>query len=402
MKHQNLISTTMRPTTSLIQRISEKQASQTARDMQHWRKAKQEATHTSFPKRVQLSDLVTDLLYDTHLSSQMELRRDSSLAKPFTILRPDGEVDAEATALFAGSNAFGELLSIVLETPFYGHSLIELLPTSEGLFTVTLLPRRHVVPALGLLLLDATSDKGIYYREEKGYGSSIIEVGSTSDLGILFDCAPATIYKRYAMASWSEFCEIYGIPPRVLKINTDDSEAMQRASVMMQEMGSANWAIVDKDEDLSFASGVSDNGSIFMQLIAAAKEDVSLKICGAMLGQDTLHGNRSKEETGMELFEAKCLSDRRNVVRVMNATILPALAALGIIHEGLTFSYPQEEDKDALWQRTLALMPYYNMDDEWLRNTFGVQITDAKAPLAMPQLAAKLSAKQPGDYDFFD
>lgn len=394
-------------TTSLIQRIAQKQASQTARDMQHWRKAKQEATRIECPKRVQLDDIVTDLLYDTHLSSQMELRRDSSLAKPFTLLRPDGKEDEEITALLSGSNAFGDLISLVLETPFFGHSLIELLPTSDGLFTATLLPRRHVVPPLGLLLLDVSSDKGIYYREEKGYGSSIIEIGSTTDLGILFDCAPATIYKRYAMASWSEFCEIYGIPPRVLKINTDDSEAMQRASAMMREMGSANWAIVDKDEDLSFASGVSDNGSIFFQLIAAAKEDISLKICGAMLGQDTLHGNRSKEETGMELFEAKCLSDRRNVVRQMNATILPALASLGIIPEGLSFAYPQEEDRDALWQRTLALMPYYNMDEEWLRNTFGVAITDAKSPLAMPQLSAKLSAKPQvpytsAEYDFFD
>lgn len=387
-------------TTSLIQRIAQKQASQTARDMQHWRKAKQEATRIECPKRVQLDDLVTDLLYDTHLSSQMELRRDRSLAKPFSILNQDGKPDEDTTELLNKSNAFGELLRITLETPFFGHSLIEILPDSERGFTVSLLPRRHVVPPLGLLLLDVSSDKGIYYREDKGYGSSIIEIGYTDDLGILFDCAPATIYKRYAMASWSEFCEIYGIPPRVLKINTDDSEAMQRASVMMREMGSANWAIVDKDEDLSFASGMSDNGAIFQQLISAAKEDISLKICGATLGQDTLHGNRSKEETGIELLEAKCRSDRRMVERVMNATILPALASLGIIPDGLSFSYPQEEDREALWQRTLSVIPYYNVDEEWLRNTFGIEITDAKSPLSM--LKAKEPTKLSSNYDFFD
>lgn len=387
-------------TTSLIQRIAQKQASQTARDMQHWRKAKQEATRIECPKRVQLNDLVTDLLYDTHLSSQMELRRDRSLAKPFSILNQDGKPDEDTTELLNKSNAFGELLRITLETPFFGHSLIEILPDSERGFTVSLLPRRHVVPPLGLLLLDVSSDKGIYYREDKGYGSSIIEIGYTDDLGILFDCAPATIYKRYAMASWSEFCEIYGIPPRVLKINTDDSEAMQRASVMMREMGSANWAIVDKDEDLSFASGMSDNGAIFQQLISAAKEDISLKICGATLGQDTLHGNRSKEETGIELLEAKCRSDRRMVERVMNATILPALASLGIIPDGLSFSYPQEEDREALWQRTLSVIPYYNVDEEWLRNTFGIEITDAKSPLST--LKAKEPTKLSADYDFFD
>lgn len=366
---------------SLIQRITEKQASQTARDMQHWRRAKQVATRVDLPKRDLLDDLVNDLLYDTHLSSQMELRRDRSLAKPYTILKADGSTDEETTALLSQSGAFSTLMQIALETPFFGHSLVEILPTPEGLFTANLLPRRHVVPKLGWILFDLSDSKGYDYRSDPGYGKTLIEMGDPNDLGILFDCAPATIYKRYAMASWSEFCEIYGIPPRVLKINTDDSEAMQRAADMMQRMGSANWAIVDKDEDLSFAAGVSDNGDIFQKLIYAAKEDVSLKICGATLGQDTQYGNRSKEESSLELLEAKCSADRRMLERIMTSTVLPALARQGFIPEGLRFTYPQEEDKEALWTRTVSLLPYYNVDEEWIRNTFGVEITDAKSQL---------------------
>lgn len=366
---------------SLIQRITEKQASQTARDMQHWRRAKQVATRVDLPKRDLLDDLVNDLLYDTHLSSQMELRRDRSLAKPYTILKADGSTDEETTALLSQSDAFSMLMQIALETPFFGHSLVEILPAPEGLFTANLLPRRHVVPKLGWILFDLSDSKGYDYRSDPGYGKTLIEMGDPNDLGILFDCAPATIYKRYAMASWSEFCEIYGIPPRVLKINTDDSEAMQRAADMMQRMGSANWAIVDKDEDLSFAAGVSDNGNIFQKLIYAAKEDVSLKICGATLGQDTQYGNRSKEESSLELLEAKCSADRRMLERVMTSTVLPALARQGFIPEGLRFAYLQEEDKEALWTRTVSLLPYYNVDEEWIRNTFGVEITDAKSQL---------------------
>lgn len=378
---------------SLIQRITEKQASQTARDMQHWRRAKQVATRVDLPKRDLLDDLVNDLLYDTHLSSQMELRRDRSLAKPYTILKADGSTDEETTALLSQSGAFSTLMQIALETPFFGHSLVEILPTPEGLFTANLLPRRHVVPKLGWILFDLSDSKGYDYRSDPGYGKTLIEMGDPNDLGILFDCAPATIYKRYAMASWSEFCEIYGIPPRVLKINTDDSEAMQRAADMMQRMGSANWAIVDKDEDLSFAAGVSDNGNIFQKLIYAAKEDVSLKICGATLGQDTQYGNRSKEESSLELLEAKCSADRRMLERIMTSTVLPALARQGFIPEGLRFSYPQEEDKEALWTRTVSLLPYYNVDEEWIRNTFGVEITEAKSQLPFGgQLAMRSQA----------
>ena len=111
---------------SLIQRITEKQASQTARDMQHWRRAKQVATRVDLPKRDLLDDLVNDLLYDTHLSSQMELRRDRSLAKPYTILKAVGSTDEETTALLSQSGAFSMLMQIALETPFFGHSLVEI------------------------------------------------------------------------------------------------------------------------------------------------------------------------------------------------------------------------------------------------------------------------------------
>lgn len=67
--------------------------------------------------------------------------------------------------------------------------------------------------------------------------------------------------------------------------------------------------------------------------------------------------------------------------RIMTSTVLPALARQGFIPEGLRFAYPQEEDKEALWTRTVSLLPYYNVDEEWIRNTFGVEITEAKSQL---------------------
>ena len=51
-----------------------KQASQVAKDMADWRNAKRDATRPDFPRRVRISDLVEDLLHDTHLSAQMDLR----------------------------------------------------------------------------------------------------------------------------------------------------------------------------------------------------------------------------------------------------------------------------------------------------------------------------------------
>lgn len=376
-----------------------KQASQVAKDMADWRNAKRDATRPDFPRRVRISDLVEDLLHDTHLSAQMDLRIEKSLAKPFVILRERDKVDEQTTQLLQESTAFGDLLELLMTTPFWGHSLIELQHSESDLFTPVLIPRRHVMPGIGLLLRDTSDSDGIHYREIPEYGVSLIEAGAPDDLGILFDCIPDTIFRRCAKASWSEFCEIYGIPPRILKMDTSDTEAFNRAVSMMQRMGANNWAVIDVAEEMEFAASMADNGAIFQGIIAAAEQAISLKICGAVIGQDTRNGNRSKEETSLKLLESKCNADRKTLTKVVNNAVLPALEQLGIIPSGLRFAYPEQEDLDTLFTRTMQLLPHYEVDPQWVKNKFGVEIMGARKNDVTPQLHAQLNAQ--GDEDFF-
>lgn len=65
----------------------------------------------------------------------------------------------------------------------------------------------------------------------------------------------------------------------------------------------------------------------------------------------------------------------------MNSTVLPALCRLGFLSEGLRFSFNCEEDCDQLWERTAQAMQYYDVDPDWLRTKFGIEVTgkrDAK------------------------
>ncbi len=380
---------------SSIIRVIEQQASQTARDMKDWREAKIEASRIEEPKRVRQADLIEDLLYDTFLSSQMETRVEKNLGEPFQILDRTGKVYDEGTKLLQDSIQFGELLKHLYQTPFFGHTLLELLPPpDDDICQVSLIPRRHVIPQVGGVLLDVSDDKFLPYRSIPSYGSQIIEIGDSRDLGILFDCAPATIYRRYAWSAWSEFCEIYGIPPRILKMDTMDDIAFENAKRMMKQMGSSNWAIVDHTEEMNFASGMSDNGDIFHSLIQAAKEDISIKICGAQIGQDTKNGNRSKEEVSIGMLEKKCLSDRRNGKKIINSTILPALSSLGIIQEGVTLTYPNddEEDNDELWERTVAILPHYDVEPQWIKDKFHIEVREKKTASLASQQVAQLKA----------
>ena len=328
-------------------------------------------------------------MQDAHLTSLVELRVLSLLGTPFTLKR-NGEVDEECTALLASAAWKRDIDRFAWEELLYGHSLIELTTSPDGTPQVTLLPRTNVVPEQGVLLLSEDDGDGIRYREAREYGTWILEFGSRTEYGLLNKAVPHVLFSRFAQSCWSELCEIYAIPPRVLKTNTQDPEMLDRAEQMMREMGAAAWFIIDTNEEFSFAKGADTNGDVYNNLIRVCKEASSLLICGAQLGQDTLNGNRSKEESSQKLFDKIIQADRTRVQGYWNEIILPALVRIGIVPAGLTYEYQQEEDLEKLWQQTHQAMQYFHVEPEWIRNKFGIEVTGEKenGALSVP-LAAR-------------
>ncbi len=316
-------------------------------------------------------------MQDAHLTSLVELRLQSLLGAPFTLKR-NGEIDEESTARLASAAWKRELDRFAWEEILYGHSLVELTTTPEGTPKVELLPRTNVIPTAGVLLLSEDDDTGIRYREAREYGTWVLEFGSRSDYGLLNKAVPHVLFSRFAQSCWSELCEIYAIPPRVLKTNTQDPEMLDRAEMMMRDMGAAAWYIIDTNEAFEFAKGADTNGDVYNNLIRVCKEATSLLICGAQLGQDTLNGNRSKEESSQKLFDKIIQADRSRVQGYWNECILPALARIGVVPAGVVYEYQQEEDLEKLWKQAHEAMQYYHVEPEWIRTKFGIEVTAEK------------------------
>ena len=372
-----------------VTKIVPKTVTRTRADIALWKSALRAADNVENPRRTRLQRLYADIMQDAHLTSLVELRMQSLLGTPFTLKR-DGEVDEECTALLAAAAWKRDIDRFAWEELLYGHSLIELTTSPEGTPQVTLLPRTNVVPEQGVLLLSEDDGDGIRYREAREYGTWILEFGSRTEYGLLNKAVPHVLFSRFAQSCWSELCEIYAIPPRVLKTNTQDPEMLDRAEQMMRDMGSAAWFIIDTDEEFSFAKGADTNGDVYNNLIRVCKEASSLLICGAQLGQDTLNGNRSKEESSQKLFDKIIQADRTRVQGYWNEIILPALVRIGIVPAGLTYEYQQEEDLEKLWNQTHQAMQYFHVEPEWIRNKFGIEVTGEKetGALSVP-LAAR-------------
>lgn len=372
-----------------VTKIVPKTVTRTRADIALWKSALRAADNVENPRRTRLQRLYADIMQDAHLTSLVELRVLSLLGTPFTLKR-NGEVDEECTALLASAAWKRDIDRFAWEELLYGHSLIELTTSPDGTPQVTLLPRTNVVPEQGVLLLSEDDGDGIRYREAREYGTWILEFGSRTEYGLLNKAVPHVLFSRFAQSCWSELCEIYAIPPRVLKTNTQDPEMLDRAEQMMREMGAAAWFIIDTNEEFSFAKGADTNGDVYNNLIRVCKEASSLLICGAQLGQDTLNGNRSKEESSQKLFDKIIQADRTRVQGYWNEIILPALVRIGIVPAGLTYEYQQEEDLEKLWNQTHQAMQYFHVEPEWIRTKFGIEVTGEKetGALSVP-LAAR-------------
>ncbi|MGL5895246.1 MAG: phage portal protein family protein [Bacteroidales bacterium] len=362
--------------------LSMKSMSIMRKDMATWKAALQQATNTDNPKQLKLIHHYNDVMDDLLMDSQMDNRFQMTKGSDFELLDKSKKVNEEATELLKQAVWLPELIGHILDSINYGHSLVDFSLLHNGQLKVDLIPRENVIQRKGLLLYNSSDDKGLLYRNEKEYGTWWLEFGKEDDLGKLRKAVPVAMFKKFAQSCWAELCEIYGIPPRYLKTDTRDPDMMNAAQSMMRDMGSAAWWIIDNEEELQFANSVGGNGDIYNNFIGHCNSELSLFASGAILGQDTKNGNRSKEEVSFKQLKERVKSDKKYVEDYMNSTVMPALYRIGLIQEGLIFKFNQEEDLEALWKMVTEASQHYEVDPKWISEKFGIKILGKKSPTA--------------------
>ncbi len=378
---------TGKPANGYLSRIIRKNVSMTRSDVATWKTAQQQANNADAPKRVRLMKLYDDIMLDALLTSQVENRRLQTVSAPFTLKDSKGNENEEATLLLQTSGAYSTIVNAILGSLFYGCSVVELGYNVEQL-NAWLLPRKNIAPDFGRFYPDADADNYIDYRNAREYGTWLLEF-NTGELGLLNKAVPHILFKKYAQSCWSELCEIYGIPPRYMKTNTQDAGMLDRAESMMRDMGAAAWFIIDETEEFNFAKGADTNGDVYNNLIRLCNNEVSLLVSGAIIGQDTQHGTRGKEQVSQDIQNRLVIADRKLVEQYMNSLVLPALYKIGFLPDGLFFEFASEEDPEKLWKMTTEILPYKDVDNEWINNKFGIPVSNKQLSMNGAELSVK-------------
>ena len=362
----------------LAPKIVRKSISQTRKDIADWKWALQLAMAAKEPKQYLLQSIYTDIINDALLSSQINNRKEQTISRPFEMITPAGKKDERLTNLLQEIPIVSDIFGHILDSELYGYSVIEL-SKKNGSYSLDLIDRRNIVPDFGRFYPDTSMSNYIEYRNIYEYGRWVLEFNSDT-IGRLNKSVPHVLFKKFAQSCWSELCEIAGIPPRYLKTDTRDPAMLDRAETMMRDVGAAAWFIIDSTEEFKFAEGVNVNGDVYNNLITLCNNELSLNESGAIIGQDTKHGNESKEKTSISILDRLINSDNRMVEMYMNSVVIPALYRIGWIPATTSiFKFSVVEDTDKLWAYTQALLPHKEVDNDFIEQKFGIKTTDKSA-----------------------
>lgn len=355
--------------------IAPKAVSRTRQDIASWNQALKMTRLLENPKWFLLQQLFDEIYLDALLKSQYKNRILKALSEKAVLKKANGEIDEEQTTLLNNANFTKEINRHILDSNYRIVSVIEFSFNEKDELQVDLIPRANIDPVNGVLYPDYTEDKKIFYRDTAEYGRWILEFYEKGNEGLFNSAVPHVLFKRFAQSCWSELCEINGIPPRVLKTNTQDPTMVRRGEKMMKDMGSAAWFIIDENESFEWAASAIQNGDVYSKLINLCNNEISLLFSGAIIGQDTKNGSRSKDESAQDMLRDLVDNDLDVLEKEWNSKVIPALIEIGVLKGDITYGYEQTEDIGQLWTMTKEVLPYKNVEDEWLESKFGIKVT---------------------------
>lgn len=403
---------------SLSKFISPVQLFRIKQDVSKWKEAIAEAEQAYFPQRIKMQRMFLDTFNNGHVRACMLKRKRLTLLRKFQFITGKDTVDETATKLFK-TKWFKKFLSYSLDAQYYGYSLIALGDVVDGGFpNLKLVKRWNVSPDR----LNVTSyiysvvGKSFYDEDVKDwhvYVDTTSEDGvSLSGYGLFYVIALYEIFLRNILGFNGDFVQRFATPYVVGKTTKSDESERGELEQAIAAMGSAGYAIVDPQDDISFLeahlAGTGWNGYDNLEKRCEAK--ISKLILGHEDGISSTPGKLGSAQGGEEspasiALEETQSEDGSDQEEIINNLLIPKLRSLGFdIPEGrFQFLNDQEtgdarirENNENLAVSTIATnmsKAGLMMSSEYFTKRTGIDCEAKPEPVATPPLDPKIKEK---------
>lgn len=363
--------------------IIQKSASRVYRhesDIQRWRNGLNLVESIENPLFVELMKIYREIDLDSEITSVKTIRKNYIKSRD-CIITKNGEENEDITKFFK-KKWFFDFIDAVLESQYWGHSLIQINGIKDDEITgVEIVQRQNVNPLRNTILKTPYSNAdSINFTEPKMNNWYILASDSKYDnyTGIYNKIAPYQIMLKFAQLSFSDYSNRFGSPSIIAKSEMINEEHVQNLETYLSDFMNSSYAIVGKHDDIELVESSGNSGDIYEKLIAEMKSNITKLI----LGNDTINSEKSFVGSS-QIAEAQAnifsLSDVRFVEYYVNEELIPRLIRLGLTFlDGVNFRFdttnkakPEEEFKMLI---ELLKTGKYTADVEMIKEKFGIEL----------------------------
>lgn len=378
-------------TDAIIMKIAKTFKDRSRKDIQSWRLALMAAEHHETPRFNRYYDLVDDLQTDGTLKTQILLRKSSTLSTGFQVRnKKTGVINEMATELLQ-QKWFYKYLNVQLDAILYGTRIIEFLEFKGNHIKFSVLPPRNTVPSQKRIYPDLSKEKDFILYENPEYKPWVIEFNPDNPYGIINDIIPNLIWKRNVAQSWAEFCEKFGMPLISATTNNSNTAHIDKVEKQLLSLAEASVGVFPEGTTIKFdEANRTDAYNVYSKFI----EQNSKEIAGVIVGSNTLGqeaANRSQTEVHERSLDYKISqADRRDIAFNVGDELLPLLKTQGYwyISEDDILEWiesKEEVDLNDYWTIVEGIMAEYEIEQDWLSETFNIPIKAKKQQL-QPQI----------------
>ena len=336
--------------TNIAERIVLRQQIRKQDDVGDLRRALLTAESVINPDRTDLIKIYKDVDLDGHITGIIGSIKNKIKAKPFMIVDAKGEIDEDKTALFEKEWYF-KFIDFIVEAPFWGFSLVQLGDIKDdGFPDIQLIPREYVVPELELVKKDLfigahlkDGKQNAFFFNEAPLKDWFIFIGEKKDMGLFNKATPHALSKKNLFAEMWEYGELFGMPIRKGHTDIKDPERRKQMETMLENMGSASWAVVDTDDKIDFIERKgSDPTKVFISPIKLSNEEISKAFAGqvATFDEKSFVGSAEVQE---RIFNELIIAFMRNARFIINNQLIPRMVRHRMIPFGFKFKWKAEE-----------------------------------------------------------
>lgn len=351
----------------------------------------QSATAIDMYSRIRLYDMYSSaFMTDPHLIGIHRKRLVGACRTPIEFIRNE-KADDQINELLK-QPWFRKFRKEVVESEFWGFSLLQFYRDIDGNIDFDSIPRKHYDPVQQIVLRYQSDTDGAPLEM---FSNTLVIGNDPRGLGIMSAVMPYVLYKRGNIGDWAQFCQIFGMPIREYTYDAGDEEARRRLVEDARKQGANAVYIHPEGSTLTLHESGNKSGSsdLYNNFSDKCDSQMSIAILGNTLTTDAKATGTQALGTVHKQEEDEIKDeDQALILSVLNsARMRKILASLGYNVEGGEFRFIEVKDID----KTVQLQVVTQMmdrglpiDDDYLYDTF-----DIDKPANYDQMKAEAQKK---------